>query len=585
MLTIVLPVVVVMVVGVTFSLGYQEFEEREVAIGVVDEDNTSYAQAIVDAIRNQSARAIVYKDLEEARKDLVRERIDTIVQIDPWIAEKMKEFKKSYVKMFADESRPLLTAAIQASMLQAKQAAVDELVGQYVDKMKDEVIPRVLGIFGTVDSFLHGEQLGDEVADVLAVLAKLQGVDEGTIEAMADAAEIGFEQIMANGTPQERIIVSMIDRSAIVGALRGLAAAKPLLDSCYGFLRYIQPRLNQSDAIPLDMANDLSSFVANLSRITPEQAIIMQAALPLLKGSLVESLTRELVDASPEEIDRKADEVLLAAGQLMATVRQKSGEIANLSVMIASARDALQSADLGQLKTEAVSLLESVGRMEKGFLTSPIYLVEEPLYFGRQRMRYVDYISPGIFAFGILFSVLVYTVLSVVRDREKGILRHIFVCNLSRWNYVGGKILVCLGLATLQILILTACAILIFQIHVASIPKTLLFGIYSSIGFVGLGLLLSAVSKTEMEAMTASFGLCFIMLIVSGVFYPFELSPSIIRQASGWLPVRYVADLLRAGMIKDISLSEAAGSLAGVGVYGTATLLVGAIAFKWRKKG
>jgi ABC-type polysaccharide/polyol phosphate export permease len=75
------------------------------------------------------------------------------------------------------------------------------------------------------------------------------------------------------------------------------------------------------------------------------------------------------------------------------------------------------------------------------------------------------------------------------------------------------------------------------------------------------------------------------MLMISGIFYPFELSPSIIRQASAYVPITYVADLLKAGMIKDASLSEASADLVAVGIYGAATLLIGTLGFRWRKKG
>ncbi len=75
------------------------------------------------------------------------------------------------------------------------------------------------------------------------------------------------------------------------------------------------------------------------------------------------------------------------------------------------------------------------------------------------------------------------------------------------------------------------------------------------------------------------------MLIISGVFYPFELSPSIVKDASRYVPITYVADLLKAGMIKDSSLVEVGPELISVGIYGGVTLLIGVLAFRWRKKG
>jgi len=585
LLTIVLPVIVVIVVGVTFSLGYQQFEKRELVIGVVKHRNSTYAQMIVDGIEQQNATAIVYETVEDARKDLVAEKIDSIIEVDPWITEKMREFKRSWIRIHADETRPLLTAAIEVTMLQAKEEVVDELAWTYVKSLKEGIIPRLVEALTSIEAMLEQGRSGQETRDALDLLAKIESVDDDAISSMVAATETGLREIMANGTPAQKMLVSMINQSAVVGTLRGLSDSKPLLDSCYHFLRYAYPHLGDVGGLPLQMAADLSGFTSNLSEITPEQAAIIKLALPLLRDRLIQTLSSESPDKTPEEIGSIAETVLSSASSLMDVVISRQLEIVNMSRRVEAVRMRLESVDLAELGREGKSLLERVGEMEKAFLTSPLYLTEMPLYFGSERKRYVDYISPGIFAFGILFSVLVYTVLSVVRDREKGILRRIFVCNVGRWTYVGGKCLVCLGIAAVQIIILTACAVLLFDIYIVNVPKTFFFGLYASVGFVGLGLLVSSVSKTELEALTASFGLCFIMLIISGIFYPFELSPSIVRQASRYVPITYVADLLKAGMIKDATLGEALGNLISVGAYGGVTLVMGTLGFRWRKKG
>jgi len=584
LLTIALPVIVVIVVGVTFSLGYQQFEKKELAIGVVKHRNSTYAQMIVDGIEQQNAMAIVYETVEDAREDLVAEKIDSIIEVDPWIAEKMSEFKRSWIRIHADETRPLLTAAIEVTMLQAKEDVVDELAWEYVKIVKEQVVPGLVEALGSIEAMFERGQSGEDIRDALDLLARIESVDDEAIRSMVGATETGFREIMQNGTPYEKVLISMIDQSAVVGTLRGLSDSKPLLDACYHFLRYAYPHLGDPGALPSEIAKDLSGFTGNLSRIDSAQAIAIKIALPYLRDRLIETLSSENPNKTEDEIRVTAEMVLGSASSLMDVVMARESEIANLNRRVSGIRTQLESVNLTQLVTEGKGLVEKVGGMEKAFLTSPLYLTEMPLYFGETK-RYVDYISPGIFAFGILFSVLVYTVLSVVRDREKGILRRIFLCNVGRWTYVGGKCIVCLGIAAVQIIILTACAVLLFDIYIISLPKTFLFGLYASVGFVGLGLLISTVSKTELEALTASFGLCFIMLMISGVFYPFELSPSVVRQASRYVPITYVADLLKAGMIKDSTLGEVLGNLVSVGAYGGLTLLVGALAFSWRKKG
>jgi len=584
-LIIILPVIVVLVVGTTFSLGYQEFESRELAIGVVQHRNSSYAEVLVEAIVNQSAQAVVYADVEEARIDLIREKIDSIIEVDPWIDEKIAEFKRSWIAIHTDETRPILTAAIEVTMVQAKQQVVDDMVGEYVLQIQEALVPALNRIVVTLDDMVSGGTLGTEVEEILDVLGAIADLDDEDVLSMSATVDEGIRDIYENGTPQERAIISLIDRSAIVGSLRSLADVKSVLDSIYHFLSYVEPHLQDIDELPGELAGDLTYFTGNISSISPGQAVIIQAALPILRDRIADALAEENPSWSVAQVAERTTSLIQGTQSLMGTIAERGSDIANLTENLDEAREYLDSISLTGLISEARQALGYLGSMEENFITSPIYLVGRPLYFGEETKRYVDYISPGIFAFGILFSVLVYTVLSVVRDREKGILRRLFTCNVNRWSYVGSKCITCMAISAIQIVILTACAILLFGIYIADVPKTLILGLYSSVGFVGLGLLISSVTRTELEAVTASFGMVFIMLMISGVFYPFELSPSIIRQASAYIPITYVTNLLKAGIIKDAAAGEMLVDVVMIGIYGGVTLLAGALAFQWRKKG
>jgi ABC-type multidrug transport system permease subunit len=583
-LIIVLPVIVVIVVGTTFNLGYQQFESKELFIGVVQHRNSSYGAILVEAIEDQNAQARLYQDVEEARKDLVREKIDSIIEVDPWIDEKMVEFKRSWIRIHTDETRPILTAAIEVTMVQAKQDVVDDLVGEYVQHLQEALIPALDETLARLEEMTGSGELDEKVGEILTILGSIAELEDTDVYSMARIIDEGIQDIVENGTLQEKILVSMVNRSAIVGSLRSLAEVKPILDSVYHFLRYVEPHLHDLDSLPAALVEDMSSFTGNISSIGHDQATLIQAALPVLRSRIEDALVAENPSWPGERVEDTTTSLIVGTQSLMGVLKERGSEIDNMTEALDGMRNQIESISVNELMSEARQTLGYLENMESNFITSPIYLAGKPLYFGDETKRYVDYISPGIFAFGILFSVLVYTVLSVVRDREKGILRRLFTCNVNRWSYVGSKCLTCMVIAAIQIVILTVCAILLFDIYVADVPKTIILGLYSSVGFVGLGLLISSVTKTELEAVTASFGIVFIMLMISGVFYPFELSPSIIRQASAYVPVTYVANLLKAGIIKDAGLQEMAMDVISVGLYGGATLLAGAIAFRWRKK-
>jgi len=81
--------------------------------------------------------------------------------------------------------------------------------------------------------------------------------------------------------------------------------------------------------------------------------------------------------------------------------------------------------------------------------------------------------------------------------------------------------------------------------------------ISSSIGMMGLGLLLLLIFKDPAIASEAATILYVAMTFFSGVYFPIEFLPKAIRWISNFLPVKYVADLIRfSGNIKQMTLNN-----------------------------
>jgi len=162
------------------------------------------------------------------------------------------------------------------------------------------------------------------------------------------------------------------------------------------------------------------------------------------------------------------------------------------------------------------------------------------------------YNVPGVIAALILLITLLLTAMSVVREREMGTLDQLLVSPLSPTEFILGKTLPSMLVAFLDLFLVTGIAILWFGIPMRGsflvlLPAALAF----IIAGLGLGLLLSSVSKTQQEAFMGMFLVLLPAIILSGFFYPISSMPELFQWLTVLNPMRHFVEIIRAVFLKD----------------------------------
>jgi drug efflux transport system permease protein len=161
------------------------------------------------------------------------------------------------------------------------------------------------------------------------------------------------------------------------------------------------------------------------------------------------------------------------------------------------------------------------------------------------------YNVPAVIGVIVLLMSLLLTALAVVRERELGTLDQLLVSPLSAWELILGKTLPVAGVAMVQLGLVTAVALLWFQIPLrgsvlALIGAAVLF-ILAGLSF---GLLISTISRTQQEAFLAMFLFLLPMIILSGFLYPIETMPRVFQEITRLNPLRYFLEVVRAIFLK-----------------------------------
>ena len=172
-------------------------------------------------------------------------------------------------------------------------------------------------------------------------------------------------------------------------------------------------------------------------------------------------------------------------------------------------------------------------------------------YFYGEGAEFIDFLAPGVIGMVVMMLSLLLTVVSFVRERTTGTLNRLLASPITEAEIVIGYALAFALISLIQSSIVLSVVILIFNVSVhGSSLLAFSFIVLSSIGFQGLGILLSTAAKTEFQAVQFIPLLFMPSILLAGILWPLEAIPSFVRPISYVIPLKYVASALRSVMIR-----------------------------------
>ena len=169
-----------------------------------------------------------------------------------------------------------------------------------------------------------------------------------------------------------------------------------------------------------------------------------------------------------------------------------------------------------------------------------------------------NFMVPGIV--GLLLSVitLILTSLAIVKEKEIGTMEQLIVTPLKPYQIIIGKLVPFVILGFIAVIIVLTAMRFIFAIPVKGdiifLFVSASFYIFSTLG---LGLLVSTISKTQQQAMMlAIFVVLMPMIFLSGFAFPIENMPKIIQYISYVIPLRYFIDIIRGVVTKGLGFAD-----------------------------
>lgn len=195
------------------------------------------------------------------------------------------------------------------------------------------------------------------------------------------------------------------------------------------------------------------------------------------------------------------------------------------------------------------SLQVAVARNAEGAIAMPIEARVRLLY--NPDLVSARFFVPGLVAI-ILQLVLVFlTSFSIVKEREAGTLEQLFVTPVGRAGLMFGKLTPYALLAFGELLIVLLMMTTVFDVPING-SLLLLLGLswFFIVTVLGLGLLVSTIAATQLQAMQFSFLIMLPSVLLSGFMFPREQMPFVIYLVSNVLPVTWFIQILRGVILR-----------------------------------
>jgi len=161
------------------------------------------------------------------------------------------------------------------------------------------------------------------------------------------------------------------------------------------------------------------------------------------------------------------------------------------------------------------------------------------------KSRFIEYVVPGVI--GLILQLITVTLMActIARERESGTLYQLLVTSLRRSEIVIGKALPYLAISILLILVIILLTGWHFHVKFRHHGELALICFLFLLCSLGLGLLISAFSRTQTQAIQFSVFFLLPVFVLSGAFAPLAHLPKLIRYFAEIFPLTHFCRAFR----------------------------------------
>ena len=199
--------------------------------------------------------------------------------------------------------------------------------------------------------------------------------------------------------------------------------------------------------------------------------------------------------------------------------------------------------------------------------TAPVVAVKDQSVQG-VRLRYVDFLVPGILGVNIMQLAVFSVAFARVADKQRGVLRRIMATPVRISYLLTAHVLTRLVIAAGQVAVLLLVALLLFNVTiVGGLGPLVVVALLGTILFLTIGFALAGWAQTENQVPAIAQLITLPQFFFSGVFFSKNAAPEAIRPITNLLPLTFLNDALREISVQGASLWDVRTQILGLIVW------------------
>jgi ABC-2 type transport system permease protein len=223
--------------------------------------------------------------------------------------------------------------------------------------------------------------------------------------------------------------------------------------------------------------------------------------------------------------------------------------------------------------TERLLAARSVGVAMGGL---PLQLETTRLY--NPEARSAVFMVPALIGLILTLNAALLTAIVIVREREGGTMEALLAAPVRPVEVVVGKVLPYFGFGLVSAAMVLAVGIVVFAVPMRGDWVVLAISmVLFVLGSLGVGILISTLARTQMQAMFGTLGYVFPSLFLSGFYFPIEGMPPLFQAASAAVPLRYFNEIARAVMLRGAGVEQTGGAVLALAAFAVVMLVAASL--------
>ncbi|HKI73279.1 MAG TPA: ABC transporter permease, partial [Pseudomonadales bacterium] len=217
------------------------------------------------------------------------------------------------------------------------------------------------------------------------------------------------------------------------------------------------------------------------------------------------------------------------------------------------------------------------GEVRPGYATFTL----RPFY--NPERRSVVFIVPGLTGVILTLTMVLFTSIAIVRERERGNLEMLITTPVKSIELMIGKILPYIAIGYVQVTLIILLGVYLFDVPI----KGSLIDFYVCCGFfvtstLTLGLFISTLATNEFQAFQMTFISFLPQLLLSGYMFPFEGMPKGAQYFAELFPLTHFLRIVRGVILRGAEIHELWSELWPLAAFFAVTMTLAVVRFRKR---